>query len=123
MEDNVRKGITPNINDFKFIHQNIESIISTAEDVRYAIEFGEGRTISIKPEPFDIENSLRDIATYVQTIEGRSSQAISIDYHFNISPRKVLVDSTMYRVFFHLFRNAIRFSPDHSRINIEVNLV
>jgi signal transduction histidine kinase len=120
MEDCVQRNTMPKLDEITFVQQNIDSIVSTAEDVRYAIEFGEGRTIAINTAPFDIESSLRDISNYVETVEGRSSQAVSFTHHFQNCPKAVMADATLQRVFFHLFRNAVRFSPVNSNIIVEV---
>ena len=123
MEDSFRQKIIPKIDDFKFIHQNIDSIVSIAEDIRYCIEFSEGRTVTINPEPFEIETALRDIASYVETIERRSSQKLVFMYKFENCPKTVLSDSTIYRVFYHLFRNAVRFNSQDSNIHVEISLL
>ena len=66
---------------------------------------------------------MRDVSNYVETIEGRSPQRISFAYHFQNCPKQVMVDATINRIFFHLFRNAVRFRTDRAYIKIEIGLV
>ena len=99
--------------------------IGTLEDVSFSIRFNDGDTITLDPRPNNLSTILNDVVALVQPLETRSGQQVDIklDLSNNVMNGNVLIDTHIYRVLYHLIRNAIRFSPDDSHITVSIQAI
>jgi len=107
---------------FMQVRNNIKRITQVLDDA-LTISKNEASELSFNPTPIDLAEFCHTLVKEWESIKNQNQQ-IMFNHNFTQSkcPRSVWLDSQLLqKIFFHLFMNATRFSPNGGEVKLELN--